>query len=457
MAVDEPRRFHAPAAWIGGGWSKDVVLTVAGNGTWSHIQCDAAAQAQAGAERLPGAILPGLVNAHSHAFQRAIAGLTERSDSAEGDFWSWRDRMYSVANRITPEQLEAIAAFLYTELLRAGYTHVCEFHYLHNDIGGAAYADPLKMSLALMRAARRAGIGLTLLPTLYMRQGFAAKGLREDQRRFASTPESILRIATEVRAREAPGSIVSSGVALHSIRAVDAILIREVAASARGMPVHIHIAEQRREVEDCLAEHGQRPIEFLLDRAPLDARWNLVHATQALPVELERVRETQASIVLCPSTEGNLGDGIFDVPAWLGASGNWSIGSDSHATRSWQEELRLLEYAQRFHLRRRNVAAGAALSESTAAALFEGALQGGTVAAGVPMGGIAIGQRADFMVVDAQSPSLAGVPSSHLLDALVFSSPNAGFSEVYVAGRRVAPAHESIRDGFVKAMKALWA
>jgi formimidoylglutamate deiminase len=450
----EQQRYVAPAAWVNGSWTHDVLLTAGADGLWSEVVPSASAEAQRDAHRLPGPVLPGLVNAHSHAFQRAIAGLTERSDAGDDDFWRWRDRMYSVANRVTPEQLEAIAAFVYSELLHAGYTHVCEFHYLHNNVDGRPYAQPLEVSLALVRAAQRAGIGLTLLPTLYMRSGFAATSLRDDQRRFASTPESVLRMAEAV-ARQ--GGHIASGVALHSLRAVDPIALREVAAAAGpDMPVHIHIAEQRREVEDCIADHGQRPVEWLLNKVALDARWNLVHATHCNETELEGVRNQRASIVLCPSTEANLGDGIFDLPAWMGQSGSWAVGSDSHVTRSWQEELRLLEYSQRLGLRQRNVAARAALCESSAAALFQGALEGGSAAAGRPLGGLAVGQRADFMVVDTTSSALAGIPNDHLLDAIVFSSPAAGFSQVFVAGKAVPPAGPDLRAGFVRAMNELW-
>ena len=449
----EARRFFAPRAWVAGGWARDVLLVASPAGDWTEVRPGCSAQDAAGAERLQGPVLPGLVDAHSHAFQRAIAGLTERSAEGQDDFWSWRDRMYAAALRITPQQVEAIAAHLYAELLRAGYTQVCEFHYLHNDLDGKPYAEPLEMGRALARAAQRAGIGLTLLPTLYMRSGFGVVGLRDDQRRFASTPDMVLDCAEQLAGAAAR---VNTGVALHSLRAVDAEGMAEVCAAAHGhMPVHIHIAEQRREVEDCQAAHGRRPIEWLLQHAPVDGRWNLVHATHASPSELAELRQRGAAIVLCPSTEGNLGDGVFDLPAWLGAMGRWSIGSDSHVTRSWMEELRLLEYSQRFQLRQRNVAARAALRASTAAALFEGALEGGSAAAGVPLAGLEVGQRADFMVLAEDEDALLGVPEDHLLDALVFSSPSPAPRSVYVAGARVTPP--DTRAAFTAAMQALWA
>ena len=442
-------RFLAPRAWVGGGWAENVLLVAGANGHWSEVRAACDAATAAGALRLAGPVLPGLVDAHSHAFQRAIAGLTERAAEGKDDFWSWRDRMYAAALRITPAQVEAIAAHLYAELLACGFTQVCEFHYLHNGSDGRPYAQPGEMAQALVRAAGRVGIGLTLLPTLYMRSGFGASGLREDQRRFASTPASVLAIADGLRAA---GPLVAAGVALHSLRAVDAGALSEVAAAARGrMPVHIHISEQRQELEDCLAVHGRSPIEWLLEKAPVDQRWNLVHATHASRDELAALRQSGAAVVLCPSTEANLGDGVFDLPTWLGASGRWSIGSDSHVTRSWIEELRLLEYSQRFALRERNVAARAALRESTAAALFEGALEGGSAAAGVPLAGLAVGQRADFMVLEAP----LGVPGENVLDALVFSSPSALPREVYVAGRRVQAVETA--PAFTEAMQALWA
>ena len=455
----EAKRYFAPMAWINGAWAAEVLLVAASDGHWSEIVPNATAEQQRDVQRLAGPVLPGLVNGHSHAFQRAIAGLTERSAGVEDDFWRWRDRMYSVANRITPDQLEAVAAWLYAELLRAGYTQVCEFQYLHNDQGGKAYADAAEMSMALVRAAQRVGIGITVLPTLYMRSGFAAKGLREDQRRFASMPGSVLAIAQSVTRQAGNASRVTAGVALHSLRAVEESALHEVAAAVgAAMPVHIHIAEQQLEVDDCVARHGRRPIQWLLEKVAVDARWNLVHATRCTLQELEGVRRQGASIVICPSTEANLGDGAFDLPGWMGQSGSWSIGSDSHVTRSWQEELRVLEYSQRLSLRQRNVAARAAVSESTAAALFQGALEGGTAAAGLPLGGLAVGQRADFVVIDTDSPALIGVPADHLLDALVFSSPDARFSEVFVAGgRQLLPAANSaLAAGMRDAMRALW-
>ena len=452
--MTEARRFFAAQAWVDGDWAQDVLLVADAEGRWSRVLVGCTDVNRTGAEVLDGPVLPGLVDAHSHAFQRTIAGLTECAEPGRDDFWSWRDRMYAAAQRIGPQQLETIAAFLYTELLRAGYTQVCEFHYLHNDLDGRPYAHGLEMSLALVRAAQHTGIGLTLLPTLYMRSGFDAAGLREDQRRFASTPDSVLRIAEAVR-QQGSGTL-TAGIALHSLRAVEEGALLETAAAARqdGMPVHIHIAEQQLEVDDCIRQHGRRPIEWLLDNVSIDQHWNLVHATRSTPTELASVRDREASIVICPSTEANLGDGAFDLPAWLEVGGRWSIGSDSHVTRSPIEELRLLEYSQRLALRQRNVAARAAGGESTAAVLFTGALAGGSAAAGQPCGGLMVGQRADFCVVDPSIPALAGIPAQRMLDALVFSSPASAMARVCVAGRDVN-LHPNTRE-FEAVMHALW-
>lgn len=471
---NEMKPFFATHAWVRGAWARDVLLTVDASGAWSGIQANAPVTANQDVTVLNGPVLPGLVNAHSHAFQRAIAGLTERKAGAgaalSDDFWSWRDRMYSVARRITPDQLEAIAALLYAELLAGGYTQVCEFHYLHNALDGRPYANPLEMSLALVRAAQRVGMGLTLLPTLYMRSGFGAPGLREDQRRFASTPNSVLRLVEGVQAQAGALAHVNVGVAVHSLRAADEAAIKEVAAFAanNGLPIHIHVAEQTQEVQDCLNHTGQRPIEWLLEHLPVNAHWNLVHATHTTPVELQAVGASGAAIVICPSTEANLGDGVFDFSGYSGIGGRWSIGSDSNVNRSWIEELRLLEYSQRLTQRRRNVAAQAGGFDSSAAALFEAALAGGQSATARPLGAIELGHRADFLVLNEQSSVLLGVPAEHVLDALVFSSPGARFKEVFVAGHQsVAGSRVSGRQSeselwpplaqdFVRTMKTLW-
>ena len=427
------RNYWAPHAWIDGRWQASVRLTVAADGTWAEVVAGARAD---GAQVLPGPVLPGLVNAHSHAFQRAFAGLAETRSGEHDDFWSWRDRMYRVALRISPDALRAVAAQLYRELLRGGYTQVCEFHYLQHDLDGRPYADPLALSWALADAAAEAGIGLTLLPVLYERAGFLQPALRDDQRRFATTADSVRDIARRVAGAGRP--LVRAGVAVHSLRAADPASIHHLRALADDLdgPIHIHVAEQTAEVDDCLAATGARPIEWLAREGLLDARWHVVHATHALPAEIDAVARQGAGVVICPTTEANLGDGVPDLPCWLAAGVPLSIGSDSHVGRDWREELRWLDYAQRLVRRQRNVgAAPAAGQPATAARLFDAAQRGGGAAAGLARWGFVPGARADLLLPDPADPVTAGLPVAHTLDALVFSGPARPFAEVMVAGR----------------------
>ena len=442
------QRLWAPRAWIGGRWRERVLLVVGDDGCWDEVAPDVAAPENAAA--IDGPVLPGLVDAHSHAFQRAFAGLAERRDAAHDDFWSWRDRMYGVAVRVTPEQLRAIAAHLYVELLAGGYTHVCEFHYLQHDVDGRPYADPATLSHALVDAAAEAGIGLTLLPVLYERAGFTARALRPDQRRFATSVDDVLALQQAVR-----GPLVNAGVAVHSLRAARPESLLALAARSRG-PLHMHVAEQTAEVDDCLAATGCRPIEWLARHAPLDARWHLVHATHSVPAEIEAVAAKGAGVVLCPGTEGNLGDGLCDLPGWLAAGVPLAIGSDSQVTRAWPEELRWLECGQRVALHRRNVAAAPETEPSTAARLFERMLAGGGAAAGFERWGLQRGARADVLVVDTREPALRGLPADHVLDGIVFTAPARPFARVMVAGRWRPLRDGSIADRFDAAMHALW-
>jgi formimidoylglutamate deiminase len=439
----------APRAWVAGAWQDQVLLRVDSSGRWSEVTSGTAAPPDA--TRLPGPVLPGLVDAHSHAFQRAFAGLAERRSGDQDDFWSWRDRMYGVALRLSPTLLRAIAAQLYAELLAGGYTQVCEFHYLHHAEDGAAYADPLAMSRALAEAAAELGIGLTLLPVLYQRAGFTQPALRDDQRRFATDVNSVLALRDGVRALGLPQ--LSAGVAIHSLRAATPQAIHELARRCADdpAPIHLHIAEQMGEVTDCLAATGARPIEWLSAALPLDKRWQLVHATHTTPAEIDAVARCGAGVVICPSTEANLGDGLADVPRWMASGTPLAIGSDSQMARAWPEELRWLEYGQRLALQRRNVAAA-----EPAASLFERCGQGGAAAAGIGLWGLQPGARADLLVLDLLAPGLCGVPASHTLDALVFATDAPAFCETWVAGRKTGPC-TGVADRFQAAMEQLWA
>jgi formimidoylglutamate deiminase len=458
----------APRAWLEGAWANDVLLHIGNDGCWSNITTNTPpAQAnQARATVLPGAVIPGFVNAHSHAFQRAFAGMAERRESAQDDFWSWRERMYAVALRISPPQLRAVATQLYAELLCGGYTHVCEFHYLHHAPDGTPYADPLTMCHALAQAAQDAGMGLTILPVLYERAGFGHTTLRPEQRRFATEVAHVLALRDGVRALHAPN--VHAGVAIHSLRAARAESIQALASQVRGDggPLHIHVAEQRAEVHDCVKATGARPIEWLLREVPIDKRWHLVHATHTLPTEIEAVARSGAGVVLCPSTEANLGDGLCDLPRWLASNTPLSIGSDSQVSRSLTEELRWLEYGQRLTLQQRNVAAAPAeapphAQPATAARLLSRSLAGGAAAAGFQRWGLRVGARADLLVLNELGGGLLGVPASHTLDALVFATGGPAFAQVWVAGRCVVAAGQHIAQAqiappFVAAMHNLW-
>ncbi len=456
-----PRQLWAPIAWIDEQWRTRVRFEINAFGQWSAITADV--NPSPADYRLPGPTLPGLVNAHSHAFQRGFAGLTHRRDAAQDDFWSWREQMYSLALRVAPEQLRAIAALLYTELLEGGYTQVCEFHYLHHGRDGRPYADPFTMSRALSEAAADTGIGLTLLPVLYERAGFSETALAERQRRFRTTVRDVLAIRDAVRSWHLPN--VSAGVAIHSLRAASPDAIRHLARACKDDhgPIHIHVAEQQAEVRDCLAATGQRPMAWLAANVQLDARWHLVHATHADRSEIEAIADTGAGVVVCPSTEADLGDGRFHFEAWRSRRVPMSIGSDSHVQRNWPQELRLLEYGQRLALERRNIAADPGVGvASTGAALLRSALGAGASAAGSgdQTWGLKAGARADCLVLDPQAGGLLGVVPPDLIDAAIFACEAPPFAEVWVAGRQrvAAGLHRgrvAHREAFVATMQTL--
>jgi len=428
----------APWAWIDGRWHQQVLLPIQPDGHWGAIT-SGVVQPPEGTRVLQGALLPSLVDAHSHAFQRAMAGLAEvREHAGDDDFWSWREAMYGTALALDPVSLRRIATRLYRELLLGGYTQVVEFHYLHHAPDGQPYDDELAMAWALAEAAQEVGIGLTLLPTLYAHRGFAEPGLRPEQRRFATDADWVWRAQQRIQAAGLP--LVNAGVALHSLRAaheadIHALLDR---VGDTECPIHLHVAEQTREVDDCVRVLGQRPIEWLSSHVPLDARWQLVHATHALPHEIEAVAASGAGVVLCPSTEANLGDGFTDVPGWLEAGVPLSLGSDSQVSREWREELRWLEYGQRLRHRRRNVCAAPGSQPSTGARLFEAMRAGSGPTASFGGWGLRPGARADALLLDLTTADLDSLPSEQWLDALVFASAGPLWSGVWVAGRQRA-------------------
>lgn len=451
----------AADALLPAGWARNVLLRWDAAGTLVHVQPDAAHPE--GVAQAEGPVLPGLPNLHSHAFQRGMAGLTEYRGQGEDSFWSWRVLMYRFAGKLDPALLEAIAFGLYVEMLEAGYTSVCEFHYVHHDRDGRPYADDAALALALLRAAQRAGIGLTLLPVLYQTSGFGAKPPGEGQRRFIRATDDMLRLLERLRPLcAAQGARL--GLAPHSLRAVPPDALRDAVAGLHAQdaaaPVHIHIAEQTQEVDDCIAWSGQRPVAWLLDHAPVDARWCLVHATHMDDDEYRRAAASGAVAGLCPSTEANLGDGLFDWPAWQAAGGAWGVGSDSHACVNAAEELMLLEYGQRLATRRRNVMATPAQPQ-VATAMTLAAVAGGAQASARPVAGLAAGQQADFVTLDAEHPALAGLQAADMLSAHVFASHRtSAVGSVHVAGQaRVRAgrhaAHLDARRGLVAARTQL--
>jgi formiminoglutamate deiminase len=361
--------------------------------------------------------VPGLPNLHSHAFQRAMAGLTERRGSESDSFWTWREQMYRFVERLTPDDLEAIAAHAYMEMLEAGFTWVAEFHYLHHQADGRPYDNVAEMSERIVSAAAEVGIGLTLLPVLYRQSGFGGKPPSEAQRRFLNDRDSYARLM-ETRV---PGGRI--GICPHSLRAVTLADLKWVAATWRGQPAHIHVSEQTREVEDCLAAHGRRPIDLLMDTTEVDEHWCLVHATHADAGERARIARAKAVVGLCPITEANLGDGLFDVPDFLAQGGRFGVGSDSNVRISAADELRTLEYGQRLVHRRRNVLGDA--TQSTGRRLFDAARAGGTQAMGaVTDDGV--------VVLDA-----AGHQGDAVIDHWLFTADNTAIVSVDRGGRRL--------------------
>ena len=431
---------YCAQALLPDGWAENVRLEIDAEGWLTAVTAGGAAE---GAAQAAGPVIPGMTNLHSHAFQRAMAGLAERQGggTAGGDsFWTWRQVMYGFLDRLGPEQVEAVAAQLYVEMLKAGYTAVAEFHYLHHDPSGAAYADRAELSRRVIAAARRTGIGITHLPVLYAHGGFGGKAADSGQRRFVNDADGLFRIFDAVAAEVAGDPQVAVGLAPHSLRAVTPELLAEALAAldARdaGAPVHIHIAEQAREVDECLAWSGARPVEWLLGHVAVDRRWCLVHATHMSEAETAHLAASGAVAGLCPTTEANLGDGLFPAPAYLAAGGRLGIGSDSHVSVSPVEELRWLEYGQRLIAWSRNLLA-AEPGGSVGAGLWRRALAGGAQAAGRPVGRLAAGCRADLLVLDRDHPILAGRDGDMLLDALVFSGNANPVRDVMVGGRWV--------------------
>ena len=449
---------YAPLAWLADGWQSDVRIEVDSGGS---IRAVSRGTAQSGDERLAGPLLPGMPNLHSHAFQRAMAGLAEEALNPEDSFWTWRELMYRLVGRLTPEQVQAIATHLYIEMLKGGYTSVAEFHYLHHQPGGAAYANLAEMAERIAAAAETTGIGLTLLPAFYAHGGFGGKPLAEKQMRFKNDVDRYLAPIEGVdRACKRIGA--DWGLCFHSLRAATETDMKAVLAAHPGeRPVHIHIAEQTKEVEDCLAWSNRRPVEWLYDKFEIDRRWCLIHATHVSQDEVHMMGHSEAVVGLCPTTEANLGDGIFPAQEFLAASGAFGVGSDSHVSVSALEELRWLEYGQRLKHERRN-RLSAAVKQEVADTLYSTALQGGAQAMGKHAGVIAAGKRADLVVLDGAHPMLASVAPAKLLGRWLFGGNDTWVKDVMVGGKWVVKdrhhaGEKAAHQAFTDAMSALMA
>lgn len=378
----------------------------------------------------------GLPNLHSHAFQRAMAGLAERRGPANDSFWTWREVMYRFLERLNPDDLEAIAAYAFADMLEAGFTAVAEFHYLHHDPFGAAYGDIAELALRHLAAADETGIGITLLPVLYAHGNFGGAAPDPGQRRFLNSPDSFARIVDTVgrAVTNRPGRAV--GVAPHSLRAVTPEELAAIRDLVPGGPVHIHAAEQTREVEDCIAWSGQRPVEWLLDHAGVDRRWCLIHATHLTPSETNRLARSGAVAGLCPITEANLGDGVFPTLDYLDGQGRFGVGTDSNISIDAAGELRQLEYAQRLVHRGRNLLADGE-GDSTGRSLLCRAQAGAAQALGQSLGALEIGRRTDLVCLDMDHPDLTGRAGDRALDSWIFSLGRSAIGSVYAGGQRV--------------------
>lgn len=427
----------ARRALLPDGWRRNVLLEWDVHGGLTTVTADAGEPAGFEVVEL---VIPGMVNLHSHAFQRALGGLTEKAGDGPDSFWTWRDLMYRFARNITPDHVEAIAAQLFAECLRHGYTSVCEFHYIQRDLDGQMYARPAEMAERVVAAARAAGMGLTMLPVLYSHAGFGGQPLKPEQRRFKTDAAEVLRIVEALE--PARDGWLEVGVAPHSLRAAAIGQIDELLrALPASRPVHIHIAEQQAEVEQSVAHSGLRPVQYLMEKIAVDSRWCLVHATHLQDAELAALAASGAVAGLCPTTEANLGDGLFPLAPYIAAGGRFGIGSDSHISQSPVEELRWLEYGQRLLHQRRNVAATGA-RRNVGDFLWQVALQGGAQAAGRPVGELAPGKRADLLVLDSEHPNLAGIADADVLGTLVFCGNDNLVEHVIAGGRWVVRDRE---------------
>jgi formimidoylglutamate deiminase len=448
-------KYHFASALTAEGWREDVTVAVSPDGMIESVK-----QENGGHYHIRGIAVSAAPNVHSHAHQRLMVGLAERAGPAADSFWTWREAMYGFALRLSPEDLKAVASQLYVEMLKSGFSVVGEFQYLHHQPDGKPYANRAEMSLACLAAADEAGIAITLLPTLYAFGGFGGEAPVAGQRRFLNNADGFLAIYGALVKQAANHPLRRIGISPHSLRAVTPELLREVLQGIDSLsPVHIHVAEQMKEVDDCVAFAGNRPVEMLLENFDVSKRWTAIHATHMTMEETRRLARTGANAGLCPTTEANLGDGIFPAVDFLQARGAIAIGSDSHISVSPAEDLRMLEYSQRLRDHTRNALAGGP-GQSTGRRLLEAVCRGGGQSIAQSVGTIGPGFRADIMVLDSDHPSLMGREQDAALDTWIFSGGNALVKDVLVAGRHVIkdrhhPQEEEIARRFGATVRRL--
>ena len=439
------------------GWASNVTLEIDERGSIASIECDTVRGPNS--MILAGPVVPALQNLHSHAFQRAMAGLAEIAGSTDDSFWTWRDTMYRLVGQMSPDDVEAVTTKLYSELLRGGFGHVAEFHYFHHALAKVGRSDGFEMSSRILRSAETAGIGLTHLPVFYAHSGFGGQAPNDGQRPFLHDVDSFLALLDRL-APACASADVRLGLAIHSLRAATPEEMRAVlSAEQTGGPIHIHVAEQEREVEDCLAWSGRRPVSYLLDEIAVDKRWCAIHATHMTADETARLARSGAVAGLCPATEANLGDGIYPATEFLAQGGRLGIGTDSHVATSVAEELRVLEYGQRLRDRRRNRLVSGP-GASVGRTLIEASLSGGAQASGLAVSGIRVGARADLVVLDGANPFIATAKDDQILDRWIFALGSEAVRDVMVRGDFVVRegrhrAEERINSDFARALKRI--
>ncbi|MGB9151788.1 MAG: formimidoylglutamate deiminase [Alphaproteobacteria bacterium] len=449
--------YFASTAFLPGGWASDVLITVDEAGWITKVQ---PRQSCGAATRLAGAVMPGMPNLHSHAFQRAMAGLAEGTTGEKDSFWTWRDVMYRFLEKLTVEDQQAIAAQLYVDMLKAGYTSVGEFHYLHHQPDGAPYEDRALASHHIVRAAQETGIAITHMPVFYACSGFGGQKPTSSQKRFINNEMEILDIISGLASAYQGDPQVTIGLAHHSLRAVTPPMLQDVTRVMHSStPIHIHIAEQTKEVDDCIAWSGCRPVEWLLDNVDVGTHWCLVHATHMNESETRDLARSGAVAGLCPTTEANLGDGLFNLPDYMREGGRFGIGSDSHISVSMIEELRLLEYGQRL-MRRERAVTKMPGQASTGAALYRAALAGGAQALGRSTGAIEAGKRADFIALDLDNPAFTGKREDFIFDTMIFASIVNPIRDVIAGGQHVVKnfrhkAEDEIAQTYKKTLERL--